>query len=105
MRWCDLGLWCVLGLDAMGRSRVVVCTISPALLSLLALGSALFFFFGNGLKVSLEMGFGPWGGTIWAGQSLAKVSLDMGFGLCEECARAFSLQCDFWKLFVGKIKT
>ena len=44
MRWCDLGLWCVLGLDAMGRSRVVVCAISPALLSLLALGSVLFFF-------------------------------------------------------------
>ena len=28
----------------------------------------------------------------WAGRSLAEVSLDMGFGLCEECARAFSLQ-------------
>ena len=63
MRGCDLGLWCVLGLDAMGRSRVVVCAISLALLSLLALGSILFFF-GNGLKVSLEMGFGSWGGMI-----------------------------------------
>ena len=93
MRWCDLGLWCVLGLDAVVRSGVVVFAISPALLSLLDLGLVLFFFFfsRNGLKVSLEMGFGPWGGTIWAGQSLAKVSLDMGFGLCEECARAFSL--------------
>ena len=53
----------MLGLDAMGRSRVVVCAISLALLSLLALGSILFIF-GNGLKVSLEMGFGSWGGTI-----------------------------------------
>ena len=71
----------------------VVCAILLALLSLLALGSILFFFFfENGLKVSLEMGFGPWGGTIWAGRSLAKVNLDMGFGPCEECARAFSLQ-------------
>ena len=90
MRWCDLGLWCALGLDAVVRFGVVVCAISLTLLSLLALGSVLFFS-GNGLKVSLEMGFGPWGGTIWAGQSLAKVSLDMGFGLCEEYARAFSL--------------
>ena len=75
------------------RSRVV-CAISTTLPSLRDLGfdSFSFFFFSrNGLKVSLEMGFGPWGGTIWAGQSLAKVSLDMGFGLCEECARAFSL--------------
>ena len=54
-----------------------------------------FFFFGNGLKVSLEMGSGLWGGTIWAGRSLAKVILDMGFGLCEECARALSLQAWF----------
>ena len=78
MLWCDLGLWC-------SRSR--------RLYSLFLILVLLFFFFfsRNGLKVSLEMGFGPWGGTIWAGQSLAKVSLDMGFGLCEECARAFSL--------------
>ena len=54
-----------------------------------------FFFFGNGLKVSLEMGSGLWGGTIWAGRSLAKVILDMGFGPCEECARALSLQAWF----------
>ena len=69
MRWCDLGLWCALGLDVVVRSGVVVCAISPALLSLVALGSVLlfFFFFGNGLKVSLDMGFGPWGGTIWVG--------------------------------------
>ena len=39
MRWCDLGL------DAVVRSGVVVCAISPALLSLVALGSVLFFFF------------------------------------------------------------
>ena len=74
----------------MVRSGVVVFAISPALLSLLDLGLVLFFFFF--FLVSLEMGFGPWGGTIWAGQSLAKVSLDMGFEPCEECARAFSLQ-------------
>ena len=64
------------------RSRVV-CAISLALLSLLALGSVLFFF-ENGLKVSLKMGFGQWGDTIWAGQSLVEVSLDMSFGHCEE---------------------
>ena len=62
----------------------VVCTISSALLSLLALGSVLFFFFENGLKVSLKMGFGQWGDTIWAGRSLVEVSLDMSFGQCEE---------------------
>ena len=45
MRWCDLGLWCVLGLDAVVRSGVVVFAISPALLSLLDLGLVLFFFF------------------------------------------------------------
>ena len=49
------------------------------------------FYSRNGLKVSLEMGFGPWGGTIWAGWSLAGVSLDMGFGPYEECAQALSL--------------
>ena len=43
VRWYDLGLWCVLGLDAMVRSGVVVCAILPALLSLLALGLVLFF--------------------------------------------------------------
>ena len=59
----------------------VVCAILLALLPLLALGSILFFFFfENGLKVSLEMGFGQWGDTIWAGQSLVEVSLDMSFG-------------------------
>ena len=42
------------------------------------------FFFENGLKVSLKMGFGQWGDTIWAGRSLVKVSLDMSFGQCEE---------------------
>ena len=41
------------------------------------------------------MGFGPWGGKIWAGQSVAEVSLDMGFGLCEECALALFLQVWF----------
>ena len=93
MRWCDLGFWCTLGLDAVVRFGVVVCTISLALLSLITPGSVLFFFSSrNGLKVSLEMGFGPWGGTIWAGRSLAEVSLDMGFGPCEVCARAFSIQ-------------
>ena len=88
MRWCDLGLWCVLGLDAVVGSGVVVFAISPAILSLLDLGLVLFFFFfsRNGLKVSLEMGFGPWGDTIWASRSLAEESLDMGFGPCEECA-------------------
>lgn len=75
-----MGLWCTLGLDAVVRSGVVVCTISLALLSLIALGSVLFFFSSrNGLKVSLEMGFGLWGDTIWAGRSLAEVSLGMGF--------------------------
>ena len=61
----------------------VVCAISPTLLSLhnLGFGSFFFFFSRNGLKVSLERGFGPWGGTIWAGRSL-----DMGFEPCEECA-------------------
>ena len=39
---CDLGLWCVLGLDAVVRSGVVVCMILPALLSFLALGSVIF---------------------------------------------------------------
>ena len=92
--------WCNLGLDTIVRSGVVVCAILPALLSFL--GSVLFFLFyfilfyfifysRNGLKVSLEMGFGPWGGTIWAGWSLAGVSLDMGFGPYEECAQALSL--------------
>ena len=56
MRGCDLGLWCVLGLDAMGRSRVVVCAISLALLSLLALGSILFFF-GKWFEGKLGDGF------------------------------------------------
>ena len=75
-----MGLWCTLGLDAVVRSEVVVCTISLALLSLIALGSVHFFFSSrNGLKVSLEMGFGLWGDTIWAGRSLAEVSLGMGF--------------------------
>ena len=73
----------------------VVCAISPALLSLCDLGFGSFFFFGNGLKLSLEMGSGLWGGTIWVGRSLAKVILDMGFGPCEECARALSLQAWF----------
>ena len=45
MRWCDLGLWCALGLDVVVRSGVVVCAISSALLSLVALGSVLLFFF------------------------------------------------------------
>ena len=56
---CDLGLCAVVRFG-------VVCAISPALLSLrnLGFGSFFFFFFGNGLKVSLEMGFGLWGGTI-----------------------------------------
>ena len=54
-----------------------------ASLSLSRFGSFFFFFFssGNGLKVSLEMGFGPWGGR----------SLEMGFGPREECAQALSL--------------
>ena len=47
---------------------------------------SFFFFFLNGLKVNLEIGFGPWGGKIWASRSMAKVSLDMGFRPCEECA-------------------
>ena len=99
--------WCVLGLDAVVRSGVVVragvgcggaiwgCGVrdlAGSTLSSCSWFGSFFFLSGNGLKVSLEMGFGPWGGTIWAGRSLAKVSLDMGFGLCEECARAFSLQ-------------
>ena len=29
---------------------------------------------------------GGGGGTIWAGRSLVELSLEMGFGLCEECA-------------------
>ena len=53
---------CDLGLCAVVRSGVV-CAISPALLSLRNLGFGSFFF-GNDLKVSLEMGFGLWGGTI-----------------------------------------
>ena len=28
---------------------------------------------------------GRGGGKIWAGRSLAKVSLEMGFGPCKEC--------------------
>ena len=77
---------CDLGLGAVMRCGVV-CAISSALLSLCDLGfGSFFFFFGNGLKVSLEIGSGLWGGTIWAGQSLTKVILDMGFGPCEECA-------------------
>ena len=64
---CDLGL----------------CARSHRLCSLFTIWGLVlfFFFFGNGLKVSLERGFGPWGGTIWAGRSL-----DMGFEPCEECA-------------------
>ena len=79
MRWCDLGLWCVLGLDAMGRSRVVVCAISPTLLSLLALGSVLFFFWkwfegklGDGFWIMgrhdlgwMELGWGELGYGFW----------------------------------------
>ena len=75
----------------------VVCAISSALLSLRNLGFGSFFS-GNGLKVSLEMGFRSWGGTIWVGRSLAEVSLDMGFGPCEECARALSLQAWFLEI-------
>ena len=60
-------------------------------LSLSWFGSFFFFFLGNGLKVSLEMGFGLWGGSIWAGRNLAEVSLEMGFLSCEECAQALSL--------------
>ena len=33
---------------------------------------------------------------IWAGWSLAEVSLEMGFGLCEECARAQTLSLQVW---------
>ena len=48
---------CDLGLCAVVRSGVV-CSISSALLSLHDLGfGSFFFFFANGLKVSLEMGF------------------------------------------------
>lgn len=110
MRWCDLGLWCTLGLDAVVWSGVVVCAISPALLSLLALGSVLFFS-RNGLKVSLEMGFGPWGGTIWAGQSLAGLARAwLRWAWIWVLNRVRSVlelslfRCDFRKLFEGKIK-
>ena len=84
MRWCDLGLWCA-------RSRQLYSL-------LLLLVQSSFFSSRNGLKVSLETGFGPWGGTIWAGRSLAEVSLDMGFGSCEVCARAFSIQVWFLEI-------
>ena len=102
--WCDLGLGVVVR-SGVGYDGVIwSCGVRDLA------GSTLFSWFGsffsflfyfilfycifysrNGLKVSLEMGFGPWGGTIWAGWSLAGVSLDMGFGPYEECAQALSL--------------
>ena len=38
---------------------------------------------------------GGGGSMIWDGRSLAEVSLEMGFGPCEECAWALSLQVWF----------
>ena len=51
------------------------------------------------------MGFGLWGGTIQAGQSLVEISLDMGFELCEECAQALSLQAWFLEIVLSENKT
>ena len=70
--WFDLASGWVRSRQCWGAMRPVrsgvVCAILSALLSLHDLGFGTFFFFflssGNGLKVSLEMGFGPWGGTI-----------------------------------------
>ena len=105
VRWCDLGLDAVVRFGVVVRVGVGcgsaiwgcgVCNLVGSTLSCCSwFSSSFFFFFGNGLNVSLDMGFGPWGDTIWVGRSLVEVSLDMGFGPCEECARAFSLQVWF----------
>ena len=91
VQWCNLGLWCDLGLCAQSRQLYSLFLLLVQFFFFFF----FFFFFLNGLKVNLEIGFGPWGGKIWASRSVAKVSLDMGFRPCEECAWALFLQVWF----------
>ena len=88
MRWCDLGLDAVVQYGVVVHAGVGcggaiwgcgVHDLASSTLSYCSWFSPFFFSSRNGLKVSLEMGFGLWGDTIWAGRSLAEVSLGMGF--------------------------